>query len=453
MICLAGLVAPLSAQPSLRLETLSGEASLSRPDGQAWPLEEGQRMLLGDKLTLPPKAQVEFRYLKRVRLRVDGPATLQVKELVEPAGSDGGDAGDEGAVPRLVLEVSGGWLAVDSRFQFERAMDLHVGRPGQTVQVPSGARWLLGEDARGRALYGLMDGSTLVHAQAGKKGLTPEKKQKEKIVEEFPRGPRLWLDGAQSMLVLARDFDRDSGKWPRPPVLGPALVRELGAAYPRQLTLVDGSGGTYLARTANHAIKTGDDTWLRTLGLKMGAQWILVGNLVVRDPGLNNELASSYNPPVFQARAEARLIESFPGGDILVSDASNTTVARVGRPRHASRRLALDSAAEELAGHLKYHFGELFMGRSHSQTLMSFSFQNVTAASLPKLKRALGALDSVQRMFSRRFAGGIFKVDLVPRRDAQHLAGQVARLNMPGFSLTDGGLDAAGARVYTLGEP
>ena len=110
----------------------------------------------------------------------------------------------------------------------------------------------------------------------------------------------------------------------------------------------------------------------------------------------------------------------------------------------------IEAAADKLASHLKFHFGELLQGRSHSRKIVSFSFINISAESLARLKRALGSLDSVQRMFSRRFTNGIYKVDLVPRRDENDLAGEVENMDIAGMRLEAGGKDAAGAIVYTL---
>ena len=445
MLPVLSVLAEAPVDPSLRIERLSGKAALSRPSGQAWPLEEGQRVLEGDRLQLQEGSSAWFRYLKRVRLRVDGPAVLTIEKLEEPAE-------DGSRVPSLQAAVEGGWVGLDTRYQFERSMHLGLRSHGRLFKPGPGQRWLVGNDEKGRPVYASMPQGRLVAAEISGETLVERKKQKEKYLKPVPRDLRRWLDRSQPILVLARDFDRDSGRWPNPSVLGPVLVRELGSSFPRQLTMVDGSGNTYFSRMANHAIKTADDTWLRTLGLKMGARWILVGNLVVRDPDLDPGAATTHQPQEYRARAEARLIESHPGGDILVSDVANTTVARVGRPRAQSQRLALEGAASVLAQRLKYHFKGLFEGRTRSESLASFSFNNVHADVLPRLKKSLADLEEVQRLFSRRFSNGVYKVDLVPRYTAARLLDRVSRLELEAYRLEAGGRDGAGAVVYTLRE-
>ena len=251
------------------------------------------------------------------------------------------------------------------------------------------------------------------------------------------------------MFILGRDFNQDLGLWPRPAVLGPLLAERLGSV--KGLEIVDGSGDTYFAYRANNALKSGQDFYLKEMGRARGAQWVLAGNCVAetvvatKDPDGKGRRV--------QGLTELRLIET-EGDDSgleLVSESATTLVARAGRPLELAAREAMEASSTLAASYLAYHLQNLLAGRSHADKLVKLQFEGADKNAWNNIRGALGAMDSVLRLFRRRFSGGVLKVDVILRKEESEFMAQWASAPWVGGPPESLGTDASGAMRYRLG--
>jgi hypothetical protein len=440
---LLGLTALAAAAPapvdSLQVQAVDGRLKRWVLETEPWPLEPGNRLADGDRVELEPGALLKLRYSHYLDLALAGPARLAVYSIVVPQGEKEGR--------RLVLRLSQGQLLVDGRFQFGRAADLVLALPDGSFPLPADARCLVSVDAQGRsqgylpvspAAAGLavpasLSGSAWV-AQAGAKpaavpGLAPALFK--------------CLDDPVRLFIIARDYDQDLGQWPRPAILGPLLAERL-ARVPG-LAVLDGSGSTAYAYEANNALKTGDDLWLKELGRRLGARWVLAGNDVSLTPP--QEGSPSRRAVIGQAELRLLEVEAGSGGLELVSEAANTRVARAGRALELASRQAQEAAADQVAGYLEWSLKNLLAGQAHAPTVLKLVLENATPEAVQALRARLSALDAVSRYFRRGYAQKTISFDLLLRQDEAALDAQWAAAPAAGWRFK--ALDSSpGSRRY-----
>jgi len=415
-----------AAAPVDSLQVLGVDGRLKRwvYETEPWPLEPGNRLADGDRVELEAGALLRLRYAHFLDLAVAGPARLAVYAFDVPQG--------EKRSTRLVLRLDQGQLLIDGRFQFGRCADLVLGLPEASLPLPVDARCILDVEqgrsrfylpvspvASGLALAASLSGTALLADASARPAAVPG------------LAPALFkaLDAPVRLFVIARDFDQDLGQWPRPAVLGPLLAERLGRIP--GVELVDGSGSTAYAYEANNALKTGDDLWLKELGRRLGARWVLAGNDVSLTPP--QEGAPSRRAVIGQAEVRLLEVEAGAGGQELVSEAANTRVARAGRALELASRQAQEAAADQVAGYLDWSLRQLLAGQAHAPGVLKLVMENATPEAVQALRSRLSAMDSVTRFFRRSYAQKTISFDLLLRQDEAALDAQWAALASGGW--------------------
>jgi hypothetical protein len=408
-----------AAAPVDSLQVLGVDGRLKRwvYETEPWPLEPGNRLGDGDRVELSAGALLRLRYAHYLDLAVAGPARLSVYAVHLPQG--------ERQSVRLVLRLDQGQLLIDGRFQFDRPADLVLGLPESSFPLPLDARCLvdvqgghsrcylpLTPAAAGLAVPAALSGSAWVAEPGAQPAAVPG------------LAPALFkaLDAPVRLFVIARDFDQDLGQWPRPPVLGPLLTERLGRIP--GLQMVDGSGSTAYAYEANNALKTGDDLWLKELGRRLGARWVLAGNDVSLTPP--SESAPSRRAVLGQAEVRLLEVEAGSEGQELVSEAANTRVARAGRALELASRQAQEAVADQVAGYLDWSLRRLLQGQAHAPSVLKLVLENATPDAVQALRWRLSSLDAVSRYFRRAYAQKVISFDLLLRKDEAGLDAQWA---------------------------
>jgi hypothetical protein len=251
------------------------------------------------------------------------------------------------------------------------------------------------------------------------------------------------LDDPVRLFIIARDYDQDLGQWPRPAILGPLLTERLGRIP--GLQVVDGSGSTAYAYGANNALKSGDDVWLKELGRRLGARWVLAGNDVSLTPP--QEGAPSLRGVVGQAEVRLLEVEAGSGGQELVSEAANTRVARAGRAIELASRQAQEAAADQVAGYLDWSLRRLLEGQAHAATVLKLVLEDAGPEAVQALRSRLSSLEAVSRFFRRGYAQKTISFDLLLREDEAALDAQWSAVPAGGwrFKLLE---SAPGLRRY-----
>ena len=455
--CLLALLACLGAatlradrEPEGSLQVMGSEGNLRlyRFETEPWPLESGQPLPDNSRVELDAGAKLRLRYANYLDFSLAGPARFTV--YVVPAPTTDGLEQD-----RVVLKLDEGSLLVDARFQFGRPVDILLSLPDQSLPLPLDQRFFAqavsGHSAFFVPVSGTPEGygawpATLDRAQGRFVVQVPDKPARYKaplpatLYGELQRPVRLF--------ILGRDFNQDVGLWPRPAVLGPLLAERLSQVP--GLQVVEGSGDTFYAFRANNALKSGQDFFLKEMGRAQGAQWVLAGNCVAET------VLASQDPDGKGRRVkgtvELRLLETEDddGGLELVNESANTLVARAGRPLELAAREAMEAASNEAAGYLVYHLNNLLAGKPHAEKLIKLQFEGVDPPAWAGIRAVLGGMDSVQRVFKRRFAGGILNVDVMLRKDEADFREQWKAAPWKGAAPQPLGADAAGTERYRL---
>lgn len=410
-----------AGESGLQVTGAEGRLRSWRYEIEPWPLEGGMQLGDGARVELEAGARLRLRYAHDVDLVAAGPASLAVYVVDLPQG--------ESSAHRTLLRLEAGSLLVDGRFQFGRPADLVLGLPDQSLAVPPDARFFAvagagagrlylpvsaaaGSVAASLALPAALSGAALV-AQPGAAALLPPGLDVGLFTE---------LTRTVKLFVIARDYDQDLGTWPRPAVLGPLLAERM-ARVPG-LQVVDGSGSTSFAYAANGALKSGDDDYLKELGRRQGARWVMAGNCVSLTPP--QEEAPSRRGVLGEAEVRLLEVEAGRGGLELVTEAAVTRVARAGRALELASRQAQEAAADEVAGYLDWHLRNLLAGQAHGAVLMKLVLEGATPDAVRALRGRLSGLDAVSRFFRRGFAQKTAAFDLLLRKDAAELDRQWA---------------------------
>jgi hypothetical protein len=408
-LCLSTAALSAAGPAKIRLQVVGEKGSLRlyRFETEPWPLEAGASLPEDSRVELDAGALLRLRYENYLDVDIAGPARFAVYGVPSPAGTDGG---------RVVLKLDQGCLLVDGRFQFGRAADVVLSLPDRVLILPQGQRFFASVEGGRSSFYAPLTGSAHAAAPAALSAgamclLSPVLPAPEGLI---PAPLFDELTRPVPLLVLARDYNQDLGQWPRPAVLGPLLTERM-AAIPG-IRVVDGSGETRFAYRANNALKSGEDEYLKSLALAQGARWVLVGNCVTDTPPQE----SAPNLRRIRGQAEVRLLEADgpEGGMELVSEAAVTRVARVGRPMEQASRQAFEAASDEVARYVQGGVEGLLRGQAHADVLIQLEADNVDQAALEALRVRLDSLDSVQRVFRRRFARRTAFFDLILRKSA-----------------------------------
>ena len=425
-LLLAALVLAASAQAAApageALRVLSSEGALRcwRFETEPWPLEAGDRLNDGSRVELGPGAKLRLNDADKLELCLVGPARLSFYQLDLPQGDH--------VTRRQVLRLEQGALLVDGRFQFDRPVELVLALPERSLAPPLNARFYAVARNGASQLYLPAPDGRAVAADLSNSAVVALPGSAARSVDGIGPALSAELTRTVKLLVIARDFDQDLGQWPHPAVLGPLLAERLGRLP--GLQLVDGSGSTRLAYAAKGALKKGDDSYLRELGRRQGARWVLAGNDVSLTPPQEGEPSRR----VVLGQAEVRLLESAGGAESqeLVSEAAVTRVARAGRALELASRQAQEAAADRVTGYMEPHLLDLLAGRSHPQVLEKLVLENATADSVRALRARLERLDTVARFFRRAFAQKTASFDLILRQDEAELDRQWSGLSQTG---------------------
>jgi hypothetical protein len=414
-LCLAATLAAAADRGKSRLQVIGEQGSLRlyRFETEAWPMDAGARLPEASRIEMDAGALLRLRYLNYLDFVVAGPARFAVYGGPSP------EAGSE----RVVLKLDRGCLLVDGRFQFGRPADLVLSLPDRSLLLPQGRRFFVRVEKGHSDFYVPLTGSPeIAAADLNGDSLGALAPLKAAPADAVPKALVDALGSPVTVFVVARDYNQDLGLWPHPPVLGPLLAERM-AAIPG-IEVVEGSGDTLFAYRANHALKSGEDDFLKQLALGQGARWLLAGNCVTDTPP--QESAPSLRR--VRAQAEVRLLEA-DGGDgglELVSEAAVTRVARAGRPIEQASREASEAASDEVARYVEGHVEDLLQGRAHAEVLIQLEADNVNQEALEALRVRLESLDSVQRVFRRRFSNRTAVFDLVLRKDVADFDAQWA---------------------------
>jgi hypothetical protein len=391
---------------ALRVLGIEGTLRLYRFETEPWPLEPGQRLPDNSRVELDPGAKLRLRYRHYLDFVLSGPARLTVYVIPAPVLG-------ELEPGRVVLKLDEGALLVDGRFQLGRPADFVLGLPDRSQPLPRDRTFVAvashGRSAFYRPLSAPARSALPLPAEPGRAvdfeavgGKAPKRLP-------FPQELLDELERPVDVFVIARDFNKDVGLWPRPAVLGPLLSERL--ADLSGLRVVEGSGDTYYAYRANAALKSGQDFFLKELARARGARWVVLGNCVVESLRGN---AGRWVRGV----AEVRVLEA--EGDSegleLVSESGDTRVARLGRPLELVARQAFEAASAEVAEHLAWQLQNLLQGKAHSETLLRLTLSGANAESLERLKARLAGMDSVQKVFRRSYSRGEARFDLLLRK-------------------------------------
>ncbi|MGH7442287.1 MAG: hypothetical protein ACREKE_06390, partial [bacterium] len=354
------------------------------------------------------------------------------------------------SVGRLVLKLDRGAVFVDGRFQFGHPADIVLSLPDRDFKLQPNQRFFAVAEQGQSRLYALMfsdSGATkdatpapvpLAGNQGGVAEAVPAKLSAGIVVALSPTGKAATLGTFSppaalraeatrpvSVFVVARDFNKDLGLWPRPAVLGPLLAERM-ARVPG-IRVVDGSGDTRFAYLANSALKKGQDDFLKSLALAQGARWALVGNCVTDSP-------PGEGGRWVRGQAELRLLDAeSPSGSLeLVNETAVTEVARSGRSLQQTSRQAFEAASDEASRYMVWQVEDLLRGQPHAVLLLRLEVEGADQATLAALRTRLDAMDSVQRFFRRRYYSHVADFDLMLRRepadfDAQWAAAPASR--------------------------
>lgn len=433
LLCLLG--APLAAtapEGALKVHGVEGKLALYRFETEPWPVVPGQPLPDNSRVELEKGARLRLGFDRYLNFCLAGPARMTVYVVPAPAV---GDLEQD----RVVLNLDEGALLVDGRFQFGRPADIVLSLPDRSVILPKDERFVVTVKDGHSDFYRLrtqpqrqaFKARPGIESEAGSLLASAPKPEKDL---PFPADLFDELEHKVSVFILARDFDKDLGLWPRPPILGPLLTERLRKLP--GLTVVDGSGDTFFSYRANGALKSGNDEYVKGVAREQGAQWVLAGNVVsesLRDP----------HDRRVQGQAELRLMEvdGEEGGLELVSEAGTTRVARDGRALELVARQAMEAASLEAAQHLEWQVGNLLQGKAHGQTLIKLVLEQADAGSLAELRQRLAGMDTVQKVFRRSYANKVAGFDLLLRKspaafDAQWAAWPVGHYR---FELMDHG--------------
>lgn len=433
---------------TLDVQGAEGSLRLFRFETEPWPLEAGRPLPDNSRVELDAGAKLRLRYDHFLDFCVAGPARLTVYVVPVPAGEDLEQ-------DRVVIKLDEGSLLVDGRFQFGRPAEIVLSLPDQSIPLPADQRFFALASAGHSSFYVPVTGASEVttawpatldkvngtfSAPVPPKGLRYQSPVPESLYPELQHSVRLF--------ILGRDYNQDLGLWPRPAVLGPLLAERL-AKVPG-LQVVDGSGDTFFAYRANNALKSGQDFFIKEMARARDAQWVLAGNCVA-------ETAPSSRDPEGHGRrvqglAELRLLEAdgVDGGLELVNETANTLVARAGRSLDLAAREAMEAASDEAARNMVYHLQNLLAGRSHAQVLLKLRFEGADQEAWGRIRNGLGSMDSVQRVFRRRFAGGVLDVDVMLRKEVADFRAQWATAEWKGPVPEALPSEAAGTERYQL---
>lgn len=409
-LCLSAAALFAAGPPKIRLQVVGEKGSLRlyRCETEPWPLEAGASLPEDSRVELDAGALLRLRYANLLDVDIAGPARFAVYGVPSPAGGPGGG--------RVVLKLDQGCLLIDGRFQFGRAADLVLSLPDRALALPQGQRFFARAEEGRSSFYEPLTGGARQAAPAALSAgamslLSPTSAAPDGVI---PAALFDELTRPVPVLVLARDYNQDLGLWPRPAVLGPLLAERMSAIP--GIKIVDGSGDTRFAYRANNALKSGQDEYLKGLALAQGARWVLLGNCVSDTPPQE----SAPNLRRIRGQAEVRLLETDgpDGGMELVSEAAVTRVARAGRPMEQASRQAFEAASDEVARYVQAGVEDLLRGKAHADVLIQLEADNVDQPALEALRARLDALDSVQRVFRRRFARRTAFFDLVLRKSA-----------------------------------
>jgi hypothetical protein len=404
----------------LHVLSLSGAASLLRFEEQGWPMEVGQDLPGDVTLTLEKGGLIGLSVFKRVDMLVSGPATLRLFSLERQEG--------EALQQELVIRIESGACYFDPRFLLGRPSNITLELPDTSFEVDAGMPFMVSRLPGRKSAYATVDASGGISSAVRVKG---EFVSLGKVAHGWPEAFNATAKEPVPILVLGRDYDKELKVWPRPAVLGPALMEALKGM--KGLRLVDGSGSTTLAYFANNALRTGQDFFVQTLARERGARFVLAGNLVVEE--LREESSRLRRHPLMSAVAELRVLEAFERGDVVVSDVATTLCARAGRALETAGREALQGAAQRAARYVRADLEQLLQGQAHPPLLLKMVFHGVDTGRQRDLRRALSDMDAVQRFFKRSFAGGVFKIDVVLRKSEAEFLRQLKAWDFQNFTL------------------
>lgn len=404
----------------------------------------GKVMKKGYALRLEAGSKARLLAGERVSLGLLGPAVLRVGKVRNIRTRTGV------RLWQLELDLKQGCLWLDSRAQFKRPLDFQLNLPSGPLKVASQCRWLVQVLPDGNERLAMLgpDGELLQALRQDPQSLaavtptpaptpvtTPVKGlEAGEVIQPQPCEELLkWARQSVPILILSDDYDVSRKHRPRSQTLGPALVGAFQALS--GVTLVDQSASTTLARRAAPALK-GMDSLARRVGRELGARWVLVANASVGDVKQKVRVGKHKRRTLLTVRgqAEAKILDVVTG-DLLATDAVNTRLAvgKMGRDEAASQSFKIVSS--RLAGYLAEHLRLLTLGEPHATGLLSLTLNNVDPDDARQVEKGLSSLDSVQRIFRRKFHKKLLKMDVLLRAPQEKFERELQGLKFEGITL------------------
>jgi hypothetical protein len=404
--------------------SVSGTAALTRFEDEPWPLEEGQDLPADFRLSLEKGASMRLRFFKRLDLAVAGPAVLRCFALEQPEG--------QLSLWNLVLRPESGSYWVDPRFLLGRPSQIRLEFPDTNFDL-SGPQAFLTQVSPGLPTAFSLVSQDSIQEAARAEGAFVTITAKSGQASQWPQELLELAAAPLKVLLLGRDYDAELNAWPKPAILGPAMLAALQDL--EGIALVDGSGDTRLARHANGAIKKGEDFFLAKLGMERGARFVVAGNLVSEE--LQDESPKFRHNPLMQAVAELRVIEAMPGGESVAQESATAVIPRKLRSLEIVGPEVMRDAAAKIGPRLKDVMADLIQGHPHSRILLKVVFNGVRKEWYSELRRGLGNQESLSQFFKRSHSHGIFKADLLLRKSPEEFELELRDYPFDGFWLEE----------------
>lgn len=243
---------------------------------------------------------------------------------------------------------------------------------------------------------------------------------------------------------MVREYDEELNRWARPPILAPALLRALTPLA--GLSFVEGSGERKLALSCNGALKSGNDPYLSSLARQRGARFLITGNMVSQEV----EGEAPEHGSFIVATSELRVLECDGGDEVVINDLASTSVARAARSLEIVDRRMMHASADKIGQYLSDDLRGLLLGQSHPPVLVKVSFNGVRPEWQHELRQGLGGLPSVQRYFRRGYSQGLFRLDVILRKDEDDFVTQLEAYPFEAFRLEADRDSFSHSLVYTL---
>ncbi|MES2201529.1 MAG: hypothetical protein V4498_04695, partial [candidate division FCPU426 bacterium] len=187
------------------------------------------------------------------------------------------------------------------------------------------------------------------------------------------------------------------------------------------------------------------DAYIQDFSRKLGARWVMVGNLVV-----NQVKDAGAGPPRVSALAEVKLLEAREFGDELVTESAFSVTEKEGRSYEETSRQALEAAASRVGRYLRADLTLLMAGKMSPPRPSKAVFKGVTPGGQKLLRRNLAQMDSVQRFAVAAFSNGVLTLDLVLRQGEEQFLKELLAAPWEGQILAKEPESGAAGMVFSL---